>query len=117
MGCRCADIFDYREDINKLISAEEHTQTLIGYVSEVRSTLDELRSEYDATLEATGEFLSEFSRLDEGATDNAQGMADQIRGAKQTVEAKLKQAVEEDIIYHKSIENETNPLNPMQLIM
>lgn len=117
MACRCADIYDYGEDIKKLINAEGYAQELVGQTNDVRSTLDELKSEYDATLEATGEFLAEFAKLDEGANANALCIVAQIQGAKLTVETKLRQALQEDTIYHESIgQNQTNPHNSMELI-
>lgn len=102
MGCRCTDISNYKMDIEKLTNAADYAQELIGYTNDVRSTLDELKSEYNETLEATGEFLGEFAQLDKDANANANGILAQIEDAKALVEYRLRGAEYEDHEWHKT---------------
>ncbi len=107
MGCRCGDIADYNDDIKRIVAAEGYTDELIGYVGEVRSTLEELKNEYNSTVEAEAEFIGEFAKLDEGADANAQGILAQLKGAKMTLEQWLAEAEAEDEAFHAS---ENKPL-------
>ena len=67
----------------------------------MRTTLDDLKSEYKETLEATGEFLAEFANLDDGAASKASLIMTTLKGAYQTLYYLRQAAQEEDNEYHK----------------
>lgn len=101
-SCRFDDVKNYELDMDRISNAMDFASALIGNAKEVRATLDELKSEYSETLEATGAFLAEFANLDDGAISNADTIMSTLRGAQQTLYYLRQAAISDDIQYHRS---------------
>ena len=100
MGCRCGDIRRYEKDISWITKAEGHASDLAGHASEVRTSLDTLKSQYSETVNAQDDFLTEFGKLDEDVQPNVGIIMTQLSGAKRTLEEWLRAARAEDEAHH-----------------
>lgn len=100
-NCRCADIANYNDDMDRITNAMNYASALIRNTNDVRTTLDDLKSEYKETLEATDAFLAEFANLDDGAASQASLIMVTLKGAYQTLYYLRQAAQEEDNEYHK----------------
>ena len=100
MACRHDDIVKYEHDIPIIEGALTIAQNIIDYQVLIDASVNNLKTDYNETVNPPEHLGEKFDEIHDGALSNARIIMTQLEGALRTARELLRAAREEDAAFH-----------------